>query len=650
MQDWKGQADIRHIEDRVKVADLSTVNAIRTFHTELFVLIAVDDLRTTSIERSVRRRWSMLSVAIASLREQSASWAKWSDMKPELVVVLTVAVVSYGGFREPKTSASALQQSCQWETFKASCASPDHVIVMQRAQYGRMRRGRCVKRDFGHQGCAANVLSIADKLCSGRPKCSVPVYETFGHLRPCSELESYFEATFTCVEVSFRESHCSPNDPAVPVTTSRSVASWNTGQSPGGATGSCSYQLHVQSGQRWKLTLLDFTSVSPKKTATKPNLANEVSATRDVPTCLKYARVKEGNLTDFVVCGGHSRVRTVYLSQAHSVRVDFLADRWRSDSVEPKFIFRFEVSACEIWLLIYSICKSESTFMAALSFDFGIGCSFGFGVCGSFFDGRTPCTVIVRHLLPVALVDIGGVEPYRTSGSRSSLIPATWPVVGCPDPIVASNVRWRRHGDDVVFSCTATAQKWRMRCHSGLWLGKHMECLLKPHDRQWNNWRNGSQSAIHDMVLMVMLGVSIGVIIGVMLLLIATVSLNRRQCEATEHVPLSVLPEVTGRNLKLRAYCCSHASLVRASPLRDTACARTLPSYGGYRRRPVGSLPQGLWIAGGQEFEMTPALSPSERLSSSSSSILSSPGRSNLRVTQLVYEQTAPPHVYESPV
>ena len=46
--------------------------------------------------------------------------------------------------------------------------------------------------------------------------------------------------------------------------------------------------------------------------------------------------------------------------------------------------------------------------MAALSFDFGIGCSFGF--CGSFFDGRTPGTAIVRHLLPAPLVDIGGVE------------------------------------------------------------------------------------------------------------------------------------------------------------------------------------------------------------------------------------------------
>ena len=48
--------------------------------------------------------------------------------------------------------------------------------------------------------------------------------------------------------------------------------------------------------------------------------------------------------------------------------------------------------------------------MAALSFDFGIGCSFGFSFCDSFFDGRTPCTAIVRHLLPLPLVDIGGVE------------------------------------------------------------------------------------------------------------------------------------------------------------------------------------------------------------------------------------------------
>ena len=44
-------------------------------------------------------------------------------------------------------------------------------------------------------------------------------------------------------------------------------------------------------------------------------------------------------------------------------------------------------------------------FKVALSFDFS--CSFGFGFYGSFFDGHTPCTAIVRHLLPVPLVDIG---------------------------------------------------------------------------------------------------------------------------------------------------------------------------------------------------------------------------------------------------
>ena len=54
--------------------------------------------------------------------------------------------------------------------------------------------------------------------------------------------------------------------------------------------------------------------------------------------------------------------------------------------------------------------QARAHVLAALSFDFGIGSSFGFGFCGSFFDGRTPGTAIVRHLLPVPLVDIGDVE------------------------------------------------------------------------------------------------------------------------------------------------------------------------------------------------------------------------------------------------
>ena len=46
---------------------------------------------------------------------------------------------------------SGSQEYCQWETFKASC--PDHhVVVMQSAIYGRMKYGRCIRRDYGYVG------------------------------------------------------------------------------------------------------------------------------------------------------------------------------------------------------------------------------------------------------------------------------------------------------------------------------------------------------------------------------------------------------------------------------------------------------------------------------------------------------------------
>ena len=50
---------------------------------------------------------------------------------------------------------------CHFETFNASCGT-EAVILMQTAQYGRMRFGRCVDRDYGYVGCSASVLTEAD--------------------------------------------------------------------------------------------------------------------------------------------------------------------------------------------------------------------------------------------------------------------------------------------------------------------------------------------------------------------------------------------------------------------------------------------------------------------------------------------------------
>ena len=72
---------------------------------------------------------------------------------------------------------------------------------MKTARYGRMRLGRCVKKNFGYGGCAADVLSYMDRLCSGKRKCSLIVPDkTMKDMKPCSELESYLEASYECVK------------------------------------------------------------------------------------------------------------------------------------------------------------------------------------------------------------------------------------------------------------------------------------------------------------------------------------------------------------------------------------------------------------------------------------------------------------------
>ena len=114
-----------------------------------------------------------------------------------------------------KYACAELGEYCLREKFEADCSGPvptqatlraasgtivDGRIVMRSAQYGRPHLGRCVQRHFhGFQGCVLDVLPTMDRLCSGRRTCSVDVFETFGSLRPCSEIESFLEADFVCV-------------------------------------------------------------------------------------------------------------------------------------------------------------------------------------------------------------------------------------------------------------------------------------------------------------------------------------------------------------------------------------------------------------------------------------------------------------------
>ena len=54
---------------------------------------------------------------------------------------------------------------CQFDEFEASCER-DEVIIVETAQYGRMRSGRCISGE-GYIGCSADVRVYLDGHCSG---------------------------------------------------------------------------------------------------------------------------------------------------------------------------------------------------------------------------------------------------------------------------------------------------------------------------------------------------------------------------------------------------------------------------------------------------------------------------------------------------
>lgn len=78
----------------------------------------------------------------------------------------------------------------------------DHVILMERAWFGRMEMGRCVTRNFGHVGCFVDVIGQLDGTCSGRRSCEMSVSDqALVRTKPCpKDFTSYLDAAYTCVK------------------------------------------------------------------------------------------------------------------------------------------------------------------------------------------------------------------------------------------------------------------------------------------------------------------------------------------------------------------------------------------------------------------------------------------------------------------
>ena len=92
-----------------------------------------------------------------------------------------------------------IREYCQGEDFMASC-NKGEVITMTTAMYGSMKIGRCLEDDYGHLGCAADVMDIADRECSGRKECTIKVpNKDMDSNRKClRDLARYLEISYRC--------------------------------------------------------------------------------------------------------------------------------------------------------------------------------------------------------------------------------------------------------------------------------------------------------------------------------------------------------------------------------------------------------------------------------------------------------------------
>ena len=91
-----------------------------------------------------------------------------------------------------------IREHCQGEDFIASC-NQGEVITITTAMYGSMKLGRCLDDDYGHLGCAADVVDKADGQCSGKRECMIKIPNKEMDTRKCPrDFTRYLEISYRC--------------------------------------------------------------------------------------------------------------------------------------------------------------------------------------------------------------------------------------------------------------------------------------------------------------------------------------------------------------------------------------------------------------------------------------------------------------------
>lgn len=122
-----------------------------------------------------------------------------SSLSCSLCFYSAAAAAAAAAVRVDAVIRQPLTEYCEDESFVATCPE-GYAVLVTRAVYGRMRRGRCVVARLD-VSCSTDVQAHLDWRCSGRPSCRLPVTDLLqGGTKPCPmDYRSYLEASYDCV-------------------------------------------------------------------------------------------------------------------------------------------------------------------------------------------------------------------------------------------------------------------------------------------------------------------------------------------------------------------------------------------------------------------------------------------------------------------
>lgn len=205
-----------------------------------------------------------------------------------------------------------VHEACETETFNVTCRR-DEVIIISRAQYGRMSLGRCVKLNYGHIGCSADVSHLASSRCSGRRICTIQVPDkSFARTKPCpDDLKPYLKIQYICQKVVIPKSeNCKNHDERRLVSQNGYLASLIS-QESGCGSSLLPWHIVLDTGQRVKIQI--YTDMY--------NFQNYKSDSQSCPT---VAIIREKNSLrkhNLTLCDTVKREAGVYLSGTNDLEV-----------------------------------------------------------------------------------------------------------------------------------------------------------------------------------------------------------------------------------------------------------------------------------------------------------------------------------------